>query len=329
MSDDNVMSKLGARGGRARAAKMSPGEREAAARTAATARWNPAPRATHEGTLGAGDIPCYVLGDNRRVLSQSGMVAALGMTHGSNPRLGGDRLSNFISGKVIQPFISPDVQARVSEPIRFITKAGSAALGYEATTLVELCDAVLRARAEGRLQTQQRHIAQRCEILIRAFAKVGIIALVDEATGYQYDRAKAELQKILEGYISEELRPWVRHFHSEFFKQAYRLHGWEFRPGGNKHPQYLGKFISTVIYEQLPPGVLEELRNRNPVTESGGRRHKHHQFLTEETGIKHLDKQLVEVTTLMKVSPNKRAFTDLFARAFPQKFKTIPLGLGV
>jgi len=55
------------------------------------------------------------------------------------------------------------------------------------------------------LSPRQKIIADQCEILVRSFAKVGIIALVDEATGYQYEREKAELQVILKTYISEEI----------------------------------------------------------------------------------------------------------------------------
>jgi len=53
-----------------------------------------------------------------------------------------------------------------------------------------LCETVLQARKDGKLQSQQMHIAEQCEILVRGFARVGIIALVDEATGYQDYRSR-------------------------------------------------------------------------------------------------------------------------------------------
>jgi hypothetical protein len=52
---------------------------------------------------------------------------------------------------------------------------------------------------------QQEHIAKQAEILVRGFAGVGIIALVDEATGYQQDRARDALSRILEAFIAKEL----------------------------------------------------------------------------------------------------------------------------
>src|SRR5207237_4989343 len=108
-------------------------------------------------------------------------------------------------------------------PIEFRSTDGRRMLGYEATLLADMCDAVLEARRHGALTKKQQHVAMQCEILMRGFARVGIIALVDEATGYQDSRAKDELIKILDAYISEELRPWTRMFPEEFFKQTYRL----------------------------------------------------------------------------------------------------------
>jgi hypothetical protein len=75
--------------------------------------------------------------------------------------------------------------------------------------------------------------------------------------------------------------------------------------------------INKVIYNQLPPGVLPKLRETNPPKESGYRRWKHHQFLTEKTGEPHIDKQIIEVTTLLRISDNKDDFDRVFKRAFP------------
>lgn len=115
-----------------------------------------------------------------------------------------------------------------------------------------VCEVYLDARTEGVLLHNQRVAAQAAEVLIRGLARVGIIALVDEATGYQEVRARQELQKILEAYVAAEFRPWVKTFPDEFFRQIYRLQGWEFRPGTSKRTPMVGKLIKHYIYEQLP-----------------------------------------------------------------------------
>lgn len=70
--------------------------------------------------------------------------------------------------------------------------------------LVDIADGILEARSHIKLSPRQEIIADQCEILIRSFAKVGIIALVDEATGYQKVREET-LQTILKLYISNEI----------------------------------------------------------------------------------------------------------------------------
>jgi len=323
-----TLGELGAaKGGKARAKALTPDERKDIARYAAQQRWagrGGIPRATHGDPsrplrIGDLEIPCYVLEDGRRVLIQRGMMGALNIAQGTAGRGPGDRLAKFVRGKSLEGFISDDLTRMINNPIKLRSPSGSVAYGYEATILADLCDAILAARKAGKLHHQQRHIAERCEILVRGFARVGIIALVDEATGYQADRARDELNRILEAYISKELLRWTKRFPDEFFRQIYRLHGWRYLEGHHKRPKYVGRLVNELVYKQLPPGVLPELRALNPPNESGYRRHKHHQFLTEHTGHPHLDKQIVEVTTLMRVSDDKLSFKRLFHKAFPTR----------
>jgi hypothetical protein len=336
-----AISKLGAaKGGKERAARLSPDERRAIAKQAAIARWDKTlpkaarpVKATHGSPdrplrIGTLEIPCYVLEDGRRVLVQRGMMTALDMKQGTAGRGAGDRLAKFIAGKSVGPFVSDKLAHVITSPIIFQPPTGGTAYGYEATILADLCDAVLTARKEGKLNYQQKHIAEQCEILVRGFARVGIIALVDEATGYQADRARDELNKILKAYISKELLPWTQRFPDEFFKQIYRLRNWQYKEGSHKRPRIVGKLIKNLIYRPLPPGVLPELEKRNPPDEKGYRKHRHHQFLTTETGHPHLDRQLVEVTALMRVSETREEFERLFKRAFPKRNEQLDLSYG-
>jgi hypothetical protein len=172
--------------------------------------------------------------------------------------------------------------------------------GYKAEILPLLCDVYLSARIDNALTVRQLPLASVSEILVRSLSKVGIVALVDEATGYQEEREKDELQKILAAYITEEFLPWTRRFPEEFYKEMFRLKGWNYK--GNPKPGIVGKITNILVYERLPEGILEELQSKNPINAKNHRRRfKHHQYLTESTGIPHLDKHLVSVITLMRV----------------------------
>ncbi len=179
-----------ARGGIARAQSLSSERRSNIAKTAAAARWTGAiKQATHGSVdhplrIGDIEIPCYVLADGTRVLSQRGLVGGIGMSHSGSSRTGEPRLAVFFDNLAAKGTDIKDLSARIRSPIRFNpTGGGRDAYGFEATILADICDVVLSARKAGHLLEQQSHIADRCEILVRGFARVGIIALVDEATG--------------------------------------------------------------------------------------------------------------------------------------------------
>jgi hypothetical protein len=337
--EESIQSK----GGKARAEKLAPEQRSAIARAAAAERWGKdganalLPKETHTGALKIMErqIPCAVLDNGIRVVSTRGIHSAFGSkTKGGRGRAalataaeasGAPLLPAFLAVDIFKPFIPNDLMVPLISPLQYRPKhGGRTAFGYDATLLPRICEVILDADKAGVLKrTSHQTLAEIAAVLIRAFARIGVIALVDEATGYQQDRARDELNRILEAYISQELLPWTRRFPDEFFKQAYRLHGWGYKEGSVKSPRYLGKLINRTVYEPMPPGVLEELRRVNPKTESGYRKYQHHRFLTPDTGHPHLDKQIVSVTTLMRVADTKERFWDLFDRAFPKKNQQI------
>lgn len=316
------------RGGKMRAESMTKEARSALATVAAAARWGH-PKATHEGILGIGEIPCYVLKDGRRLLSRKGLLAALGMREGSNPKKGGDRLANFAAGKGINPFVSADLAAMIREPIPFTTTRGTAAFGFKAEALVGLCESILAARRAGALQPQQQHIAAQAEILVSGLARVGIVALVDEATGYQADRAKDALAKILEAFVVEEMRKWVKTFPTDYYKEMFRLRGWAFPPKDiNAKPPLVGTLTNNLVYARLAPGVLDELKRVTPRDEAGRHKHKLHQHLTDDVGVQKLREHLTGLIYLMKANTKWSSFLNQLDLAMPKRNGNFALDLG-
>lgn len=319
------------RGGHARREAMSPEERKRVAAQAAAERWAKAkglPRETHPGTIQIGElrVPCAVLsasdGTVMRVIPRAGLRSAFDVRSRSSSAGSSDNanIPGFLAGPTIARFISAELHEMFSGSIAYRPKkGGSAVIGYAypAEILALICEAVNEADAAKSLQPSQAPVAAAAKALYKALARVGIIALIDEATGYQADRAKDELQRILQAYIVEEMRPWVEAFPHEFFRQIYRLHGWQYKEGCAKRPGYIGTLINEWVYGRLPPPVLPELRTRNPSI-NGRRKHKHHSFLTEDTGIPHLDRQLASITTLMRASRTLEQFENMLFDAFPK-----------
>jgi hypothetical protein len=326
-------------GGKARAAKLSSEERSEIARAGARAKWAKEGvkiKTTPKAIYGSADkplrlanieIPCYVLDDGRRVLVRRGVVHALDMKEGTAAKGGGDRLSKFVDTKALSSFVSPELAHMIMQPIVFIV-AGKQAYGYEATILADLCDAVLAARKAGTLNYQQAHIAEQCEILVRGFARVGIIALVDEATGYIEFKRKQDYAEIIEKFISKELRPWVRRFPFEFYEKIFRLKGWdtsELTPNSPK-PLEVGK-ITTNIWKRLAPGVHAELKRLTPRNEKGYLTSKLHQRLTDEIGNPKLEKHIAVTMALMDVSADWPHFMSNLNKVLPVFGKNYELPL--
>jgi len=282
----------------------------------------------HPLELGNLEIEAYVLEDETRVLVQGEMIRALGMSHGSAGG-GGDRLASFAAGQRIKPYIEGDLLERINNPIRFAPPSGGRALGYEATILADLCEAVLTAREAGVLQRQQLHIAKQCEILMRGFARVGIIALIDEVTGFQEFRKRRALREFLDRFITDEWAKWTKRFPDEFYEEMFRLKGKPYPPHKDsfKRPSYVGHWTNRIVYKRLGPGVLEELRKQNPRLPSGKRARTFHQYLTEDLGVPKLTEYLQKVIFLMKTCTSWDDFERRLNRVAPICGKTIELPL--
>jgi P63C domain len=322
MDDDHRV-----RGGLARSEKLSPEQRTEIARRGGLSRWADLPRALDEGELKIGDaaIPCAVLDNKQRVVTQSGVMKALGRARQAKGRSyydGDVNLPAFITAKNLKPFIPSDLYVTSSQ-IEFRRKAGGKAFGYPAELIPKVCGVFEDADAAGVLTAAQKHIAARARLLLRGFAEVGIVALIDEATGYQEHRAKDELQKILAAYISPTLLPWTEKFPIDFFKEMFRVYGWpwpysEGKYAGPLGPRYAGKLIKKIIFENLPPGVLDELERLNPPNERWQRKNRMAQLLSSEIGHPHVEKLVAVNTALFRVADNRTQYWRSYARAFPK-----------
>ncbi len=298
-----------AKGGHARAARLSPEERSEIARRAARSRWQNDLSETICGSpdqplrIGDTEIECYVLGDGTRVLTQGSFLRALGRHPKANTRREGGNtpIPPILQSKALSSFITDDILDK-ARPITFRSPVGGRAYGYNAELLPVVCEIYLQARDDGVLDRQQEHVAKRADILIRGLARVGIIALVDEATGYQEIRQKRALAEILEAYIAKELRPWVQTFPEDFYREIFRLKGLDYPRSTVKRPQYFGNITNDIVYKRIAPGVLEELKRVQIKSDTGRPKHKLFQRLTANTGYPKLREHLGSVVTLMKLS---------------------------
>ncbi|CAG2132409.1 P63C domain-containing protein [Cupriavidus numazuensis] len=321
-------------GGVARAQALDPEKRRQIAAKAARKRWSGSDLPVAE--FGSVDrplrildveIPCYVLSDGTRVLTQDGFLKAIGRSGrpkgGTGARSAAlDNAPSFLFAANLKPLITEEF-LRSTMPVEFKVE-GITAYGYRAELLPQVCNLYLRARDQKMLHYTQEHVAKRADMLVRGLAETGIVALVDEATGYQSVRARDALQAYLDKFLRKELAAWVKTFPDEFFEQLFRLKKWKWT-GTSRRPGVVGHYINDLVYERLGPGVLDELNRRNPTNERGQRKAKHFQWLTEEIGHPALASHMYAIIGFMRAHDDWNEFKHQFTKAFPKKGENLSL----
>lgn len=335
MNDDDEVTGR-AKGGKARAKKLTAEERSEIAKKGAAARHanrgtEKLPKATHKGVLKVADteIPCFVLEDGRRVISGRGMTSAIGMKGRGQ---GIARIAELKALKAIQNNVLP---MAILNPIQFLggsPKVGVPSDGFEATVLQDLCEALLQARDLGALSTEhERRYAQFADMLIRSFARVGIVALVDEATGYQAERPQDALQAYLEKLVSKELASWVKKFPDEFYENIYKLKGWPWPGMGKNRYSVVGTYTRDLVFERIAPGLLPELERRSPKNEKGQRANKLHQWLTADIGDPMLSQHMHSLIMFQRLAIANgygwNKFIKTVDQVLPRKGQTIEMPL--
>jgi hypothetical protein len=283
-----------ARGGFARAEVLSSEKRSEIAKRAAAVRWEKAdiPQAIMEGTLTIGEtkIPCAVLEGEIRVVTEANFMAALGMYRSGalsvrrKEEVGGAHIPLFLAHKNLKPYIEKHLGSVHYKPEKYKTLKGGTAIAITGEIIPKICEIWMDADRDGVLGKRQKLTAVRAETMLRALAHIGIVALIDEATGYQTVRPQNALQAYLEKIIAKELAAWAKKFPDEFYENIYKLKGWPW-PGMKKNRySVVAYYTRDLVYQRIAPTLLEELEKKSPKDEKGNRKNKLHQWLTEDIG---------------------------------------------
>ena len=236
--------------------------------------------------LGGKELDCYVLSDGKRVISSGSTTKAI-----ANVERGS--LQDYIGQKTLNPFIDKD--KILQETIRFtIPGTQWVAIGITTEHFELVCRGYVQALyQDAPLTDRQRQIAIQCAVLTAGLTRTGLDALVDEATGYQYERAEDALQIKLRAFIAEELRAWEKTFPDELWEEFGRLTNWS--TPLQTRPKWWGKLVTELIYDTLDEDVAEYLKQNKPP--AGVR---WHQQLTENFGVRQLVSRCYEVVGMSK-----------------------------
>jgi hypothetical protein len=316
-----------AKGAIALAKSMTPEERKARASKAATARWenrkgkivrvpeHKLPKALYKGVLDlvGAEIPCYVLDSGQRVIGRTAYTESLTGIKG-----GGD-LEKYLGVSALKPFINIDMllEGMVAFSLPEVEGLERDVKGLPADLAIEVwrgfvtaMEAALTSK-EVKLTERQKQMAMKASFLLGACAKVGLDALIDEATGYQYDRAVDALRVKLKAYLSDEMRDWEKTFPDELWKEFGRLTNW--KGSVTQRPKYWGHLVTELVYSYLDADVCKWLKDNKPQPQHG---RNWHQWLNDQYGLRKLVQHIYTLIGVSKTCHNMRDLRDKMAEMY-------------
>lgn len=275
--------------------------------------------AKYNGVLNIGEVKlkCFVTEDGERYISGRSMTSAIGMKGRGQ---GAIRISTHTT---LLPFMNNSLIMALENPVEI-----GNAKAFRAEILADLCDVILEARKKKSLRSEQEiRYAEYAENLIRGFARIGIVALVDEATGYQAVREKKALETIINKYITDtKERAWSKTFPDEFWFKLVKVKGYDSYIA-LKRPAFVGHWVNDIIYSRLAPGIKNALSDKAPRNTNGNRTSKFHEWLTSDFGLPELKDHIRDVMLIMDLSSSTKEFHRLLDKKFPKYGNTIEMEL--
>ena len=264
------------------------------------------------------NVPCAVLYPETNPTSVIVQREIVGLLTG-NKKGGFDR---YLKPKNLQPYLPEQFRNKpLSESVINFKLNGRAAQGFKGSDLIDICQMYMQAKMDGALSESQFKLAEQAQVIVFAFAKTGVDAVVYEATGFEMFKDRFAFNKLLERYIDEEVKKWYKKFPDEFYKLIYKLNGWEWIEGNmGRKPGVVGRWTNDIVYARFPKGILSKLQDKNPIDESGKRKFKHHQLLTD-IGNDELKEYISNAIFLMKAASNWSKFKNMLARSLGKTYQ--------
>lgn len=209
----------------------------------------------------------HVLDNQQRVITSGGAVGSLS---GSRAERGG--LGRYLDR------LPEEYKALAAAPnfVEFKTEDGKTAKGVDAEWFIDVCHAYVEAALAGKLRADQMHLARNANVVVRATSKIGIIMLIDRATGYT--PPPKDLDDAIKRIVRFEMRQWSRTWEHELAQAVAPLLGKEY-DGFGPYPVWMKGIIGEVYDMLFGETAMAQIRMLCP---KPGGRHTRHQHLTAE-----------------------------------------------
>lgn len=147
--------------------------------------------------------------------------------------------------------------------------------------------------------------------LINILAGVSLERSYQEAFGVADSRNQSD--RLLDFFINWNIGPYAVLFDTSYQIQFKRVTGHEV----NSKSQHVAAIHANFLYNRLPAEVYECVLTLNPVTETGRRAHKHHQFFTDDAKLAAVRPIIVALKACMMQATGPRQVNELMDRLYP------------
>ncbi|MBI4932204.1 MAG: P63C domain-containing protein [Bacteroidetes bacterium] len=264
------------------------------------------------------DIPCAVLYPDTNPTSVIVQREIVGLLTG-NKKGGFER---YLKPQNLQGYLPEQFKGKpLSESVITFNFNGRTAQGFKGSDLIDICKMYMQAKMDGNLLENQYKLAEESQIIVFAFAKTGVDAVIYEATGFELFKDRFTFNRLLEKYIDDEIKQWYKKFPDKFYQLIFKLNGWAWEEDSMKRkPSVIGRWTNEIVYSRFPKGILGKLQDKNPMTENGYRKYKHHQLLTD-IGNDELKEYISNAIFLMESCANWSKFKRALARATGREYQ--------
>lgn len=197
------------------------------------------------------EIECYVLENGSRVITKQGIQKTLGISNKNNNGFSLEDIILSSEVKKSQEKFEYFLPIKKALQNNFKSTSQQNTRFYDVEVLITICSHINRMKLLGFLPDELDWLHVTSEKIRDAFSKLGIIAFVDDATGYTKFRKQNEYVEKLKLLLSEDAGEWEKCFTTDFYEIFWKFWGNRKKFDGSKKQQFFRALMEKYVYTPL------------------------------------------------------------------------------
>lgn len=215
--------------------------------------------------LGAISLNCYILVNNKRILTISSIQKALGYDGKSENWVTEfiDKLNTFFP--IDSDLVAAFRNAILIEINDIKGKRTSVVSTIESHHLIKLCQVIIKAKEEGFLNIAQLKYAKAALLIVKTIEKTSIVDLIDQVTGFTRHKIVTleHFVTLLKNQQNDTAVDWIKTIPIDFIEAILEANhlSWEDVQG---KPSALVDLLNEIIFSRIENDALDAIRKSKP-----------------------------------------------------------------